>query len=189
MRRFSKVLALTGLFGLALTASAAAQHQFPSNTIFYTDYYTEITKGPEPRSLLVHEVPRGQMLIAPGCGGVGVCIATHPLSGSGGYTHLPLLRNPPVKEDLAARAAGRATLTGEERLRVAPGRNANWVSSISGGTRARIESCRDNFCYIFLADGRQGWVHDGALERDRVIVKPPGSDLSRPIAIDSPLRK
>lgn len=189
MRRFFKAVALTGLFGLALTASAAAQHQLPGNSVLYTEYFTEITEGPAPRSLLVHVVPRGEMLIGPECGLEGVCIAIHPLTGSGGYTHLPLLRTPPVTEDLSARGAGRATLTGEERLRVSPGRNANWVSKIPGGTRARIDTCRDNFCYIFLADGRQGWVHDGALERDRTVVQRPGGALTRPLELESPLRK
>lgn len=189
MRRIFKAVALTGLFGLAFTASAAAQHQLPGNTIFYTDFYTPITQGPGPRTPQVHEVPRGQLLVAPGCAGDGVCIVTHPLTGSTGYTHFPLLRNSPVIEDMSARGSGLATLTGDETLRVAPARNANWVSNISGGTRARIESCRDNFCYIFLADGRQGWVHDGALERDRVIVPRPGGDFTRPLLLESPLRK
>lgn len=177
MRSLKAIVALASLFGLALTGSAAAQHQTPSQFVAYADYFAEMVEGPFHGAIHLQTIPRGELVLQMGCSKEDeqFCLVVHPLSGKAGYIYVPTEPRPTRTFDFAAIAEGRGTMTGNDKLRVGASRAGNWVGEVAGGTRVRIEACQSNFCYVMLGDGRQGWVHDGAIQRDRVMVRGPAN--------------
>lgn len=177
MRSFKAIVALAGFFGLALTGSAVAQHEMPPQFVAYVDYFADIHDAPSYGAILLHTAPRGELVLKMGCSEEDerFCMVAHPLSGKVGYIYVATKPQPTRTFDFSAIGEGRGTMTGNDKLRVGASRNGNWVGEVAGGTRVRIEACQSNFCYLMLGDGRQGWVHDGAIERDRVMVQKPGN--------------
>lgn len=184
MNKIAKLIVMAGFIGTAFTGAAAAQTQLPSSQVGYVEYYADLHTGPGHGFPVVSTAPYGDLVIKLGCSSEdkNFCMVLYPLTGKSGYIHVEASGRPARTYDVAARGEGRATLTGDDRLRVAVGRDANWVGTVSGGTRVKIEKCQSNFCYVYVADGRQGWVHDGALERDRVLnpnLQVPAGELKR----------